>query len=433
VQGRSLWEKYHGMNWKRTLFYAWLSQLLTQFGFSAVMPFIPLYIGQLLNTDNERQIGLWVALFYFFSLLSFCLVMPVWGRLSDQYGRRKMLIISNFCNALLIPLMCLASNVMMLVLVRSIASACGGMIILAQSLVSAQTPNERQGFALGILSTAEWGGLVLGFLLGGVVLDRFGFVTGFLICGLMSALAGLMVYYVRDEDSARSATAKVPLSFRYIMATHFSLPSMEKIVVSTMLLFIGVQFLRNFDGPYVPMMVKTAFGTANVAGKTGVISAIACVGGMFSGLLAGWLCDRVPARLIIIPSLVVTALATAVQPLALTVAWFSAFRFLQGLSAGCLVSVLLTLISRNSRPEERSTIFALASSSSTAAMALGTLCGGAIVATLGVPWTFYIPLLLYVLLIPLFRSLLFDNRGRKGGGKTLHRLNRNRGYRGGFL
>ena len=397
------------MNWKRTLFYVWLSQLLMQFGFSAVMPFIPLYIGQLLNTDNERQIGLWVSLFHFFSLLCFCLATPVWGRLSDQYGRRKMLILSNFCYAFLIPLMCLAPNVMVLVLIRSIVACLGGMNIIAKSLVSAQSPNERQGFALGILSTAEWGGLVLGFLLGGVMLDRFGFMTGFLICGLMSALAGLMVYYVRDEDSARSATAKVPLSFRYIMATHFSLPSMEKIVVSTMLLFIGVQFLRNFDGPYVPMMVKTAFGTANVAGKTGVISAIACVGGMFSGLLAGWLCDRVPARLIIIPSLVVTALATAAQPLALTVAWFSAFRFLQGLSAGCLVSVLHTLISRHSRPEERSTIFALASSTSTAAMALGALCSGVIVSTLGVPWAFYIPLLLYLLLIPLFRGLLFGN------------------------
>lgn len=421
------------MNWKRTLFYVWLSQLLTQVGFSAVMPFIPLHIGRLLHTDAERQIGLWVSLFYFFSQLCFCLVMPIWGRLSDGRGRRKMLMLNNFGNALVIPLMCLAPNVLVLVLIRTISSVFSGVIIIAQSLVSAQTPNERQGFALGILSTAEWGGLVLGFLLGGVVLGRFGFVAGFLICGLMSALAGLLAHYVHEECNVRSAEAKAALSFRHRMAAHFSLPAMEKIVASTVLLFVGVQFLRSFDGPYVPMIVKTAFGAANVAGNTGVISATACVGGMLSGLLAGWLCDLVPARLIIIPALVVTALATAAQPLALTVAWFSVFRFLQGLSAGCLVSALFTLISRYSRPEERSTIFALASSSSTAAMALGTLCSGAIVSTLGVPWVFYIPLLLYVLLIPLFRDLLRDSRVRKGRGNALRRMIPNKRYRGGFL
>ncbi len=398
------------MNWKRTLLFVWLSQLLTQIGFSAVMPFIPLYIGQLLNTTDDQQIGFWVSMFYFFSQACFCLVIPFWGRLADGHGRKKMLMLTNYCNALVVPLMCLAPNVGLLIVIRTISAVFSGVIIIAQSLVSAQTPNERQGFALGMLSTAEWGGLVLGFLLGGVAIDRLGFKVGFLICGATSALAGLLTLFVHEEWVPRSPSVRAAVPFRQMLKAHFNLPLVQSIVLSALLLYVAVQFLRSFDGPYLPMMVKTAFGTTNAASNTGLICAIACVGGMLSGLLASCLCDRVSAWSIIIPALIITALATALQPLSTSVAWFSFFRFLQGLSAGCLVSTLFTLISKHTRPEERSTIFALASSSSTAAMALGTLCSGAIVSYFSVPWVFYVPLLLYLLLIPLFSRALRGGR-----------------------
>ena len=70
------------INWKRNLFFVWLSQILSLAGFGSVIPFIPLYMRNVLGVMDDGERGLWVSAFYFGGQLSFCISMPIWGTLA---------------------------------------------------------------------------------------------------------------------------------------------------------------------------------------------------------------------------------------------------------------------------------------------------------------------------------------------------------------
>lgn len=67
------------INWKRNLFFVWLSQILSLAGFGSVIPFIPLYMRNVLGVMDDGERGLWVSAFYFGGQLSFCISTPIWG------------------------------------------------------------------------------------------------------------------------------------------------------------------------------------------------------------------------------------------------------------------------------------------------------------------------------------------------------------------
>ena len=51
------------INWKRNLFFVWLSQILALAGFGSVIPFIPLYMRNVLGVMDDGERGLWVSAF----------------------------------------------------------------------------------------------------------------------------------------------------------------------------------------------------------------------------------------------------------------------------------------------------------------------------------------------------------------------------------
>ena len=130
------------IDWKRNLFFVWLSQILSLAGFGSVIPFIPLYMRNVLGVMDDGERGLWVSAFYFGGQLSFCISMPIWGTLADRFGRRVMLLRANLVTALLFPLMAYVPNVFCLVLIRFVISIFSGTVNAAQTLVGSTTPEE---------------------------------------------------------------------------------------------------------------------------------------------------------------------------------------------------------------------------------------------------------------------------------------------------
>ena len=67
------------INWKKNLLFVWLSQLLSLAGFAFAMPFIAVYIRDTWGITGEKELGVWMAAFNFFGMLSFCISTPIWG------------------------------------------------------------------------------------------------------------------------------------------------------------------------------------------------------------------------------------------------------------------------------------------------------------------------------------------------------------------
>ncbi len=390
------------ISWKKNLFLVWLSQIMSIAAFSAVMPFIPLFIREHLKIIDEAERGFWVAAFYFSGQAAFCVFTPLWGALSDRYGRRVMLLRANFGSAIFMPLMAIAPSMFWLILIRIIAGACSGTVNAAQTLICSSTPDKHLGTALGMLSSALWSGTMLGFFFGGIITNRFGYTAAFFSCGVLLACAGLLVLLVREDfippnmDRRRLAMKRIRRP-----RSRFSLPSFSTIVWTLLILFLFIGIARNFDAPFIAMQVELINGMKDAAYWTGIICAAAALAGIASGLLMGYLSDRYSAIKIALPCVAISVFMMIGQGAAGSLLTLGISRFLLFFFAGGLDPVFQTILSRVTPLSKRGLVFGWSASARVGGSVISSLIGGAIIYNLGVRWIFYGGSVAFILLLPL--------------------------------
>jgi hypothetical protein len=131
-------------------------------GFGMVIPVMALYAERLGTPDS--QIG-WLMTGY--SLMQFVFT-PVWGRLSDRFGRRPLLLISIAMTALGFLGYALAPDFRWLLGSRIFAGAATANIAIAQAYIADVTPPEGRARGMGLIGAAFGLGFVLGPALGGL-------------------------------------------------------------------------------------------------------------------------------------------------------------------------------------------------------------------------------------------------------------------------
>jgi MFS transporter, DHA1 family, tetracycline resistance protein len=137
--------------------------LVDLLGFTVVMPLLPRFAEQ--YGLAGWQIGL------LFSMYPLCQLIagPILGRLSDRFGRRPILIISQAGTALSFVMLGLAHDFPTMLLARALDGASGGNILVAQAYVADVTIPENRARGLGLIGMAFGLGFVLGPLLGGIL------------------------------------------------------------------------------------------------------------------------------------------------------------------------------------------------------------------------------------------------------------------------
>jgi MFS family permease len=142
-------------------------------GFGIVIPILPFYVRDFLVSDVF--IGLLAASY---SLMQF-LFAPLLGRLSDERGRRPVLMLSLLGSAVAWTVFGLAGQVgevvsltaglAVLFVSRMVAGAMGGNIATAQAYIADITPPERRAGALGLIGASFSLGFIFGPALGGIL------------------------------------------------------------------------------------------------------------------------------------------------------------------------------------------------------------------------------------------------------------------------
>ncbi len=398
------------INWKRSLFFVWFSQILSLAAFGAVVPFIPLFLRDHLHIEDVSTRGAWVAAFYFSGQLGFCLFTPLWGTLADRYGRKIMLLRANLLSALLMPLMALSPFAIILVILRFVVGVFSGTVNAAQTLVCSITPEEKHGFALGALSSALWSGNMLGFVIGGYTISKFGFTWTFIICGVMLFMAAAVVFFFVDEDfvpkdKRREKAARERLH-RQNGKPRFVLPKFSYLVWSMLALFLFMGLARNFDSPFVAMQVEVVHGPLDTAKWTAIISAIAAVAGIASGLILGHLSDRFSPGKIVLPAAIAAGVMMLIQGAAVSLPMLGISRFFNYFFAGGLDPVFQTMLSRATPRNKRGAVFGWSATCRIGGSIFSSLIGGYIIYHLGVRWIFYVGGAIFFLLIPMFLLVL---------------------------
>jgi MFS family permease len=170
-------------------------------GILMIVPLMPFYAKSM--GAGGLVVGLLVASFSIAQLL----MAPVWGRLSDHYGRRPALIVGMTASAIAYVIFAYADSLWLLFLSRLVQGAGGGTVSVIQAYVAdAMKPKDRAK-GLGWLSAATNAGVALGPLLGAFAL-RWGTPgPGLLAAGLSAVNIGFAWKFLvesRDMKEARS-------------------------------------------------------------------------------------------------------------------------------------------------------------------------------------------------------------------------------------
>ena len=178
-------------------------------GFGIILPLLP-YIAEKYSA-GPFQIGMLTATYSFFQLIA----SPILGRLSDRYGRKKLLIISQFGSAVGYLILGLAGNLPLLFLSRIIDGATGGNISIAQAYIADVTTKENRARGMGIIGAAFGLGFIFGPAIGGF-LSRFSYSTPAYFAAAISLLTVLTtIFFLKETINEKQAkvSPKTKLNF----------------------------------------------------------------------------------------------------------------------------------------------------------------------------------------------------------------------------
>ena len=138
-----------------------------------VLPAIPDFIADL---DISYQDSSWILAAI---LVTGAVMTPVAGKLSDIYGKKKVLLIIFSVYILGLLLGAIATNFLSLVTARVIQGIGISMFPIAFSILRDKFPPEKLAIAQGIFSSTLSGGAVIGLIIGGSIVDSFGWRATF--------------------------------------------------------------------------------------------------------------------------------------------------------------------------------------------------------------------------------------------------------------
>ena len=384
------------INWKQNLFFVWLSQLLATAGFGLCMPFIPLFMREVLKVEESVR-GIYVSAFAFAGLTSLCIATALWGMLADKFGRKLMLLRANFGAALLYPLLCFAPDIYTLIGIRFLCSFFSGTANPARTLLLATAPAEKHGYVLGVFSTATTSGHMIGYFCGGIIVELFGYKAAFLSCGALYIAGGLLVqFFVKDNFVRQETKVKKEKRKKLFSIRDLASPA----VAGIMVLFLLLGMANRITQPFAAMLVEVVNGQKNAAFWTGTTSIIAASGGLLSGCLFGWISNKIRHFKLLLSALAITVLLSFILPFSGNIYMLVSIRFLSAMASGCIHPLLMMWLSSSTDPELKGTYLGWGSSIHQAGGLVSAVLSGTVVWTCGVRGVYVTGAFLMFLMIP---------------------------------
>ncbi len=186
---------------KPSVLVIFLTVFIDLIGFGIVVPLVPFYSSHF--GAKGAVIGIIIASF---SAMQF-VFSPVWGRLSDRYGRRPILLISTAGAAASYVLFALSSGLenhtaalWSMVISRMFAGVCGGNITVAQAYIADITPAEQRSKKMGLIGMAFGLGFIFGPVIGGESLKYLGNTGPGWVAAALCAGNFLLALFILSES-----------------------------------------------------------------------------------------------------------------------------------------------------------------------------------------------------------------------------------------
>jgi DHA1 family multidrug resistance protein-like MFS transporter len=371
--------------WRRSFYILVAAQFVSAIAISAAIPFLPLYL-QVLGVRDPGENAIWAGVLVSGTALVMATASPIWGAVADRFGRKMMVTRVMFGYALVIALIAFAPNAAILLVLRLIMGALGGFNSAMNALVTSVAPRERMSSVLGLNQTAQFVGITVGPLVGGLIADHFGFRPAFLFTALLCLGVGVAVaFLVEERFAAPSGKVKAPARARVR-----ELAGNRALMLMAVALF-GIQFANLFISPIMPLFVQTLGVPADqVATTSGLaLSAVAlpsALAAINTGRLAGWL----GLKWLLFVSLLGAGLLSLPQAFVVSLVQLLVLRGAMGLFSGLAIPSASSIVGQSAPPERRATAFGVSGSAALFGQALAPISGGLLAASAGLHGTFLV-------------------------------------------
>ncbi|MEO8446810.1 MAG: MFS transporter [bacterium] len=386
---------------KPTLVIIFLTIFIDLLGFGIVIPLLPSFCINQLHT-SESMIGVIAGVY---SLMQF-LFNPVWGSLSDRYGRKPILVMSligSFISYLALGFVFsgIILSTTLLVVSRAFAGIFAANISAAQAVISDITTPQDRTKGIGLISAAFSLGFVFGPAIGGVLSHYFGYGFPVFVSAGLSLIAALLCIFVFRETLSKQIQAANRLIKKRINPLNFNLIIgilKNKVIGKYIIIFFFVVFaFSNIFGTIQLFAERKDTLNMNQEEIGYVFSFMGIAGAFVQIFLLKYVQRFLSDQKILVLGNFIAIFGLSLIGFSTTGVLLVTFIFILAVGNGMSNTVSISLLSQNVGHQEQGSILGINQSLSAFARFLGPVCGGLVYEFVGYKYPFIVGGLVMVL------------------------------------
>ncbi len=348
-------------------------------GFSILIPIMPYYVKHFGAPDVV--VGL---LFGTFSVCQF-FAGPIWGNVSDRIGRKAVLIISQAGATVGWAMLAFAPTLGWLFAARIVEGISGGNISVTQAYVADRVEPKDRSKAFAFVGASFSAGFVLGPLMGGLLLERFGYTTPFLLAAGLQVVTLLATIFFLPEQIAEKGEKGETATFGDIFRM-FGEPQISPVLLQKLAFSLG---LYAWFGVFA-LMLQALLGwgpttTSYFFASFGVASVI------FQLFVVGRVTDRFGVRAACNAGFFIVTLFFLLIPVAHDVLRIALISPLFALGMALANATLPALLTDAAPDHVRGTVLGVGSSLDAVAGSVMPIASTSVLGAYGPSWTAAIP------------------------------------------
>lgn len=153
---------------KATLAFVFVTVVLDMLALGVIVPLLPKLVLHFESGDSAHAAAIFGLFGTVFAAMQF-LFAPVLGMLSDRFGRRPVILLSNLALGLDYIVMAVAPSILWLLVGRTISGICSASFSVPYAYVADVTPPEKRAASFGLFGAAFGLGFVVGPAFGGLL------------------------------------------------------------------------------------------------------------------------------------------------------------------------------------------------------------------------------------------------------------------------
>ncbi len=343
----------------------YLAVFVAVLGFSLVAPFFPRYVMDL--GASYIMLGFVVSVYGAVQLLT---QIPI-GRLSDQMGRKKILLLG-LATFSFLPLFYIdAKSVNSLLFIRALGGLGASAVWpIAMALIIDQAKAENRGAAMGRYNAAFFSALALGPLIGGMLYDHLGLDAPFYLWAILGAVSFMVVYFqVKEPEKISVLMGSLPSRGNVaLIAPGYRLTFLA---CSSVVLWAGVVGGFNFT-----MLPSFAAGLGFDATDVGIIYLVYGGSTALFNIYFGRQADRGTKKKLIFAGCLLGALSFAALPMANAMITVTILFACLGMGLGMANPAAAALIADTTCAARRGEVYGIFNTARMSGVVIGPLIAG---------------------------------------------------------